>query len=360
MAGAVTVLGRALGARQGDLPPNLNLMAKLLGLGFLYQLLPATYPEPFLPFHPVFDDLRRYAPFRPVMTAACLTGLGLLLLTRRTRLACLLMGGSLMLSILGNKPFYTNGKVFWSLMLLLLGLHDPRSGIAGLRWQFAVMYAGCFVSKIVDPDWRSGQFFESWLGTRRGNDLYTLGAALLPPLWLAKAMAWFVMVMELADAVLFALGRYRLAVWTTLLLHGGILFILWGATFGHFFFAVAVSLLAFIEWPSGARTLTVSPGWSPLAALVRRADLEGDWTVKEGAELAVEYDGVRLAGAAALKAALLYSPVLLHVLYVVCLPSDTVRTLVIAALVALYFPPLEGLWDLAMDGKKAPRAPLAT
>lgn len=165
----------------GDLPGNLHLAARLLVLCLLWQQLPGAFDDPFLPFHPIFDELRGRGVFAPATKALFLAGAFGLFLSKRARASCLLVGAAMLLNILGSKAFFSNGKTFYTAQFLLLGLYTPESGTRFLRAQFVLVYLGCGLSKALDPDWWSGQYFENWFARRVEHGPYMAAAALLPP-----------------------------------------------------------------------------------------------------------------------------------------------------------------------------------
>jgi hypothetical protein len=122
-----------LTTNRSDLPPPLALIAKLLTLVYVVKGVVFDFPTPFLPFLGFFDALGRDGLSPTLFKTACqlvfAAGLFGVLFSSRTRLACLALGGILLIGILSSKIFYTNGKVFWSCLMLMLGLqgktHSP-------------------------------------------------------------------------------------------------------------------------------------------------------------------------------------------------------------------------------------------
>ncbi len=258
----------------------------------------------------------------------------------------------MLLNILGSKAFFSNGKTFYTAQFLLLGLYTPESGTRFLRAQFVLVYLGCGLSKALDPDWWSGQYFENWFARRVEHGPYMAAAALLPPLLLSKVMSWSVIAMEFAVAGLFCRPRWdRAGIWLTLFLHTGILVLLWGATFAEFYYGVAAALLAFTAWPKAPLVLAYDAGsraMTRLAGAVRALDLDGLWRVEAGAPgapLRADLDGRRYEGVAALKLALRLTPLLAYLLLMALHPYKKARPFLIVPIALFFFPPLEALWD---------------
>lgn len=319
----------------GDLPPNLLLAAKLLVLLQATQTAPWRMPEPFLAFIPALEALPR-----ALLPGLYWAGAAALFLTRASRAACLLLGGSLLAAMLACIPYYSNGKLFGALLLLLLGLYEPSRGAWALRGQLALMYACCALNKALDPDWLSGRFFDNWFAARLSHGPYLAASALLPPLWLARLLTWPVIAAEAALGALFLIPRlHAAALWTAALLHTGMLVLLWGESFGEFYFAVLASFLVFAEWPaSGRLTLPEGAAGNAAAGALRVLDPDGFWTTARGPRLAVESGGRRHEGAAALREALLRTPAALIALLLVCLAVRPARPVLALAGMALFLP----------------------
>ncbi|MFN7935942.1 MAG: DCC1-like thiol-disulfide oxidoreductase family protein [Bryobacteraceae bacterium] len=230
------------------LPVPLLLMAKLIALAFLLTNHVRLLPDPFLPFLPVLDQLGPGHVFqRAVQTVFVVSAVGLLF-NRRVRTCCLLLGGSVLLSVVASRAYYGNNKTFCALALVFAGLHmggEPKM----LRWQVALVYFGAGLNKALDPDWHSGQFFEHWAGTRLEQPVYIWLSAMLPPLVLGKVMCWTTIALELTASCLLTIPRTRLyGVCISILLQSGFL-LFTGQTFTMFFFGMQAAMFAFLAWP---------------------------------------------------------------------------------------------------------------
>ncbi|MBL8221190.1 MAG: DUF393 domain-containing protein [Bryobacterales bacterium] len=223
-------------------------MAKLIALAFLLTNHVRLLPDPFLPFLPVLDQLIPGPTFQRILQAVFITSAITLLFNRRVRTCCLLLGGTVLLSVVASRAYYGNNKTFCALMLILAGLYtggEPKL----LRWQVALVYFGAGLNKALDPDWHSGQFFEHWAGTRLEQPVYIWLSALLPSLVLGKVMCWTTIVLELSASAFLTIPRTRLyGVCISILLQSGFL-LFTGQTFTMFFFGMQAAMLAFLPWP---------------------------------------------------------------------------------------------------------------
>jgi predicted DCC family thiol-disulfide oxidoreductase YuxK len=230
------------------LPVPLLLMAKLIALAFLLTNHVRLLPDPFLPFLPFLDQLVPGPVFQRTLQAVFLISAAALLFNRRVRTCCLLLGGTVLLSVLASRAYYGNNKTFCALMLILAGLYtggEPRL----LRWQVALVYFGAGLNKALDPDWHSGQFFEHWARVRLEQPVYIWLSSMLPPLVLGKLMCWMTIVLEWSAAALLTIPRTRLyGVCISILLQSGFL-LFTGQTFTMFFFGMQAAMFAFLPWP---------------------------------------------------------------------------------------------------------------
>ena len=233
-----------------ELAPNVLLAAKLIALCLLLTNHQARLPdEPFLPFLPFLDVLRAPFPFEVLVKGVFFGSAFALLFNRRVRASALLLGGSILLSVVASKAYYGNNKLFCGVFLLLAGLEKPGASPGLLRWQLVIVYAGAALNKWFDPDWRSGQFFDHWAGVRLETPLYLALASKLPPLVAGKIFCWATILTETSLAIGFAFRRlWPYAVWLGLLFHASAMWFT-GSTFTMFFYAMSASYLIFAPWP---------------------------------------------------------------------------------------------------------------
>jgi len=144
------------------LPTNLLLMAKLIALCLLLTNHVRLLPDPFLPFVPLIDRIGAPATFQFVLQMVFIASAIALLFNRWVRASCLLLGGSILIGVISSKAYYGNNKTFCGLILFLTGLYEPGREPWLLRIQFAIVYFGAGLNKLLDPDWQSGVFMEHW------------------------------------------------------------------------------------------------------------------------------------------------------------------------------------------------------
>ncbi|MBL8173506.1 MAG: DUF393 domain-containing protein [Bryobacterales bacterium] len=230
------------------MPVPVLLMAKLIALAFLLTNHVRLLPDPFLPFIPGLDRIVPGAVFQRTLQGVFLLSAAAVLFNRHVRTFCLLLGGSVLLSVVASRAYYGNNKTFCALLLIFAGLYtggEPKL----LRWQVALVYFGAGLNKALDADWHSGQFFEHWAGTRLEQPLYVWLSAMLPPLVLGKVMCWTTIVLELTAAAFLSIPRTRFAgVCISIMLQSGFL-LFTGQTFTMFFFGMQAAMLAFMPWP---------------------------------------------------------------------------------------------------------------
>src|SRR6267378_3181642 len=241
------------------LPTNLLLMAKLIALSLLLTNHVRLIPDPFLPFVPVFDRIGWPAAFQSALQAVFLTAAVGLLFNRSVRASCLALGGAILIGVISSKAYYGNNKTYCGLILFLTGLYEPGSEPWLLRAQFALVYFGAGLNKLVDADWRSGLFMEHWATVRLHQGAYIALASWLPPMFLAKLLCWGTLLTELAMSVAFLVRRWFAAGIVASLLFQSSLLLFTGSTFTMFFYATQAALLMFVDWPK-SRWLMIYDG----------------------------------------------------------------------------------------------------
>ena len=230
------------------LPPPLVLLCRVLALALLLTNHQAQIQTPFLPFLDIFDA----APpelFQFLLRAALITGALGILFTRRTRTFAALAGIALLLAVLSSRGYYGNNKTFAGLLLLLSSLSSETGPPKLIQWQFALVYFGAGLNKLLDPDWQSGQFFEHWATGRLHNSTYIWLSAQLPPLAAGKLFCWYTIAAELILFILILIPRFHPAViWGSGLFQSGLL-LFTGDPFNLFFYGMQAALFAFAKWP---------------------------------------------------------------------------------------------------------------
>ena len=357
------------------LEPNVLLAAKLIAFCLLATNHLQVYPdEPFLPFLPFLDALRAPFPFQ-LVTKAVLAGSALaLLFNRRVRLACLLLGGVIILGVVASKAYYGNNKLFAGLFILLAGLTRKGEEPWVLRWQLVIVYAGAAINKWFDPDWLSGQFFSYWAGGKLEQPFFLAITSVIGAGWAGKLMCWSTMLVESALGVGFAFRRFwPAAIWLGVLFHCAMTWFT-GSTFTMFFYAMNASFLAVAAWPKrplevfydgdcgfcelSRRVMTrVDPGRVYTWEKLQTGRAQSQYGVSNDAltqRLHVVIDGGEIrSGFAAFKRMLLANPITYFFFAAAVLGSGWVsagfRSLVIAAFVAFFFPLFSSVGEAAYN-----------
>ncbi|MGQ0720082.1 MAG: HTTM domain-containing protein [Candidatus Eiseniibacteriota bacterium] len=252
LARAMTSLWRSswnpLRVEGTSLPGPLLLAAKLLVIGLVLKGYHLGFPEPFAPMFAWMDNLPSPAWSRALQFAFLVSAAGLMV-NRAVRTNCLILGTVFLLATLTSKVYYRNAKVFVGLLFFLIGLQEKGRSPWLIYWQIALMYFGAGFNKLMEVDWRTGQYFDYFLGHIRQSPIYLGLAPLLPGILLAKLMCWSIFVAEVLAGVLFLFGRTRpLGVWVAAGVHAGAAILVQG-DYGIFLSAVLVSYLACLPWP---------------------------------------------------------------------------------------------------------------
>ena len=232
-----------------ELPEPLLLMAKLIALSILLTSEWRALPDAFLPFLPFLAVVHHTALFRWGLKIALLGSVAALLFNRWVRTACTVAGSVFLIGMLASRPYFTNNRMFTGCILFLLGLYQPRQKFPLLRLQIVLVYIGAALNKLLDVNWRDGQFFQYWSGIYVKEPLYFWVASLLPEKGMALVMSWSTMAIECLLAVGFLFRRFwSNAIWLGLLFHAASIF-LTNRTFGIFICVLPASYLAFANWP---------------------------------------------------------------------------------------------------------------
>jgi len=285
------------------LPPNLLLASKLMLLALWAKDYLTVLPPRHLPFVAALDAAGTPEQYRLVLLTAIGLGAVLIVFELAPRLGCLLVGGALCVAVVGCRPLFANSRLYPACFLVLLGLYEPRSGPTLVRAQVVLLYLGAGFNKLLDPDWLDGRFFESWMRDKLHLGWYAWLADRLPAMLPSMLLGWLTIAVELGIAV----GLMRRRWWPLAVRVGASFHVMVLLTvnqdFGAFLATSLISYLAFVEWP--ARVVLTLPAGTPkiVGALLGRGRV-----VETGDGLAVEVDGRRRSGAAALQQLVLYSP----------------------------------------------------
>ena len=231
-----------------ELPPELLLTAKLVVVCLVLRMTWRDLPNPFLPFLPGFDYLG-HTPFGWGLKAAVLIGSVAVLFNYRVRAACLVVGSAFLVGILASRPYFENNIMYLGCLLFLLGLYEPRTGPWMIRAQIILVFFAAALNKLLDANWRSGEFFHYWASVYVNKSFYFRLGSWLPETLVPRVMSWMTIAIEFAISLGLVFRRSRMwAIWLGLLLAAGQNF-LTERTFGVFFYVMPISYLAFIAWP---------------------------------------------------------------------------------------------------------------
>jgi hypothetical protein len=248
-------------------------MAKILALCFLLTGQLGNLPDHFLPFLGIFDYAGSPAFFHRVLQFTFVIAATSLFFNYRVRTSCLVLGAVVLIGILSSRTYFQNNRTFTGCLWFLTGLYVPGQTPWMVRWQVILLYFGAGFNKLLDADWRSGQFFENMearLGSHRS--FYISVSSWLPAMWMSKLMSWTVIITEfiIAGGFLFTAAFGPIA-WLGIAYHTSLV-VLTGYTFGMFYYSTASSFLCFAEWPHAPILIS---GHSKLVWLLQVFDLEG-------------------------------------------------------------------------------------
>jgi hypothetical protein len=317
--------------RVGDLPvpPNVALLVRLTAFALLlkgYYTGPYTgLLAPFAPLLPWFDRIPHPYFLREVMTAVLVAALlGILFDARRIRLWCLLAACTIFAGVLAARFYYSNNKIFCACLFLLASLSARGDRPVLFYAQLSVMYFGAALNKLLEPDWRSGQYFDYWLGTLNPQPAFQFFADRLPPLVAGQVMGWTTIAVEALLCLGFALHRWRVpAAWLGLHFHAGAL-LLAQRDFGVYTAAIMASYLVVVSWPAAVRVEYGggSRTHALLRTLLRPLDFDrlAEWHAHppaRGGPFRLVADGRRHEGWQALQRLLLYHTVVIFAAFLV-------------------------------------------
>ena len=272
------------------LPPQLLLVAKLLVLSLFLNGYVQKLPERWLPMWRLLDALPSNGVRVALVFVACAAGIALFL-NRWVRTASFLVGLVFFLQPIVCRAHFFYADFFCALILMLIGLHQPSFGTTLVRLQFTVMYFGSGLNKLLDTDWWSGVFMQNWLAPL--SPIYNWMSAHFPDMWLARALSWGTIAIELSTAVMLLRPRlWHSAIWIAIGFHAASVFFV-GLTFGVFLSALLAAYPVFATWyGAGEVVLEYQPN-KRSHGLLRRVsdalDVDGLFTWRTGAG-----DGLRL------------------------------------------------------------------
>jgi hypothetical protein len=353
-----------------DLPVNLAILVKVLALVVLIVNHVRILPDPWLSFIPWIDSIPA-APFQRTLQTVFVISAVAIVFNRRIRLFSLIIGATMLLSVVSSKAYYGNNKLFCGLMFFLCGLYKT-GGPPFLRYQLAMTYFGAGLNKALDPDWHSGVFFENWAVNRLHQPLYIALDGWLPPLVMAKFMCWTTIVTELGTVPCILIAS--LNEWAVLanIFFQSSLLLFTGTTFTLFFYSMTSCSLAFVEWPEAPLRVVYDPARASLTAVRRileTLDVDGRFVWNEDRRVGSLqlHAGTRIySGFRGLRMIVLYNPVtyfLLATSIAICenLTGPTaplLRRVIVAAALTFLMPPLAYIADRWFGGREREPQPI--
>jgi hypothetical protein len=323
------------------LPPNVLLAAKIVTLVFLitggWRLT-----DPFVPFIGFLGDLGSPGAYQHALQAIWLIAAASLLLNQLVRPSCLALGGTLLLAQLSSTAYRTNTLTFTALLLLMIGLSDRNTAKMLIRGQLVVLYFWAGTNKLLDHNWRSGAFFESWVGIHAYGPAYRHLADLLPSMVLSTIASWGVIATELFLSLTFAIRKLVPVGIVLVIAYHSSLFLVTGTTFTMFWFSLTAACVALVEWPAVAPSVKYSEDGrlARIVRLLQRLDFGHAfaWEQSSGSELELVGGERRFSGRQALARVVLYHPTLYMIFYALAAIQEPARrwAAVVALAVAAY------------------------
>jgi hypothetical protein len=305
-----------------ELPDNVLLMAKVITLAFISTGQFRLFSWHFLPFLRLFDRLGSPVAFHWTLVTVFLAAALALFYNKHVRICCFLLGGVILISLLSSRAYFENNRTYCACLLILAGLCNRGQSPWPIRLQVVLVYFGAALNKLLQQDWRSGQFFAYWFGEIHNPHLWSRVTAFVPAMPLAQFLCWATIVTELVLVVGFLVPSwYSWSIWLGAAYHTTLL-LLMNSTFGMFYYAMLSSYLAFVDWPAlplQVRYDEARAPWGKARRLLERLDTAGIFEWKPLArnekpeyssrDLMVVDRGKSYWGFVAIKRVLLFTPV---------------------------------------------------
>jgi hypothetical protein len=250
-----------------------------------------------------------------------------------------------LVGIASSRLYYSNNRLYFALLLLIIALYDRRIGTRILRYQLAVLYAGAAANKLLQADWRDGAFVQNWLPHYFSG--YKHIADALPHMLLSGALGWIAILTEVTLVVLVLIPRFvPTAAWLGLAYHTGLTTVT-GHTFGMFWYAMLATYVMLMPWPAAPVTVSfvvddARQRW--LARSLRWLDIENNYRCQflPVTRLLVEKATASFVGPGAWVRLVLYLPAV-YLLFASLLaaiePARALIPAVLLLLAALALPP---------------------
>jgi hypothetical protein len=192
----------------------------------------------------------------------------------------------------------------------LTAIADSKQPITALRYQMALVYLGAGFNKILDHDWRSGQYLEHWLKNIIKRENYSALTGQFKPMLVSKLLGWGAISAEFFIGLGYLLKPLHQAVVLTGVYFHSIIFISAWYDFRIFTIAVLASFLIIVQWPDVVTVrYKVNSVWQLFVHRIFSVlDFDKMIIWKPTDTWSVEIFGKEHAGFIALKRLILYTP----------------------------------------------------
>ena len=233
-----------LRATHGDLPTAHLRAAQVIVTAWLFTGQSLLWPGP----NQVWSGALAL-----ISTALCLS----VLFSPFTRACCLGLAALIGLELAVNPTWFAHNRLYVGALLLMISLSTKRLTLLP-RLQVALVFGVAAIDKLLEPAWRDGRFFASFVSQlARFGLMWSPGGNVGAPNALASWLEsvgtrpmWTVaglggIALELLVAFCF-LGGLRAGAWLNAAFHVSV-FAITGSTMGNFFFAGMASSLLLLD-----------------------------------------------------------------------------------------------------------------
>jgi len=275
--------------------PNILLMAKLVTLDFIFSGQIVMLSRHLVPFIGFFRHVGSPSAFHLALLLIFLVAAASLFLNRHVRVACVVLGMVVVVSIASSMKYYENNREYTALLLVLAGLDDPDGDSWVLRWQVVLLYFAAAVNKVLLAEWRDGYFFQAWMSYLH-HAAWPKVAGLFGDRVLGALLAWMAIGTEFALSIGFALRRHvPVLIWVGVAYHTTLVLVM-NRSFGMFWIAAPSAYLAFVTWPTEPLPVRFGQELGRLGrwvSVLKRLDFEGAfrWQPVPQGELEISVHG---------------------------------------------------------------------
>lgn len=233
-----------------SMTPNLLLMCKILLAMLVAHGFFSYLNDPFVPFIAALDEFNKIPfVFEYLLKSVFIVSSILLLFNIRVRTMAVVLGITIIITLLASKTVFRNHLFIVGCMLFLSGLSQKNKTPWLLYFQLSLIYFGALTNKMMEIDWWTGQFMHNWLGEALKNEVYLSVSEILPDRLLAKLISYSAMLSELTIGICLLFPRFRFFGVGLIFVFHILLFTFTGETFGFFMENVLIILIAFLVWP---------------------------------------------------------------------------------------------------------------